>query len=169
MTHTGRAVAVGVIMLVGAAGPARAERFTGMKYRGGVPGATHKATGTVVLSGSELHFEDGKGRIVFTLPLATAQAWIGAEKKTTAGSILRSTALLMVTMPLSAYADPTTVCTRDTVPVLMLQVGADGQGATVRWRGPKEQLQAVADAINRAVRESAPPSPPPASQEDGDF
>ena len=154
MTHTGQAVAAGVILLVGAAVPARAERFTDMKYIGGVPGSTRRATGSVVLSGSELRFEDGKGRIVFTLPLAAARAWIGAEKKTTAGSILRSAALLMVAIPLSTgYADPTTVCSRDTVPVLVLQVSAAGQAAAVRWHGPRTQLQAVADAINRAVIE----------------
>jgi len=53
-----------------------------------------------VLEGSELRFEDRKGRVVFILPLAGAQAWIGAEKRTTVGSILRSSALMMVAIPL---------------------------------------------------------------------
>src|SRR5262245_58438739 len=156
MTHTGRAVVAAVILLAGAAVPARAERFTGLKYMGGAPGATRKATGSVVLEGSELRFEDEKGRTLFTLSLADARGGIGAEKKTTAGSILRSTALLMVAIPLSGgYADPTTVCTRDAVPVLVLHVGEIGSGVAVRWRGPRTQLQAVLASVNRAVRESA--------------
>jgi hypothetical protein len=64
---------------------------------------------------------------------------------------------LMVAIPLSGgYGDPSTVCSRDTIPILVLHVGAEGRDVAVRWRGPRTQLQALADAINRLA--SASPS-----------
>jgi hypothetical protein len=83
------APAVGILFLASAV-PARAARFAGMKYLGGLPGVG-RASGTLLLEGGELRFEDGKGR-----PL---------------------------------------------------------------WHVPKKQEQAIADAVNRAVREAAAPIP----------
>jgi hypothetical protein len=109
-----------------------------------------------VLEGSELRFEDRKGRVVFVLPLAGAQAWIGAEKRTTAGSILRSTALMMVAMPMSVgQIDPMQAWSRDMTPVLVVQLGEAAGSATLRWRGPKEQLRGIAEAINQRAHEGA--------------
>jgi hypothetical protein len=144
------------MLLVGAAAPARAERFEGMKYLGGFSRSPHKQLGALVLEGGELRFEDRKGRIVFVLPLAAAQAWVGAETRTTAASILRSGALMMVAIPLSVgQADPMQAWSRDMTPILVVDV-AEGAGSdTLRWRGPSAQLRDIAEAINRAAKETA--------------
>jgi hypothetical protein len=148
------------VLLVGAAGPAHAERFGNMKYLGGLPQAWHRTSGALVLESGVLRFEDKNGRVVFALPLATAQAEIGAEKRTTAGSILRSTALVMVAIPLSAgMVDPLAACSRDTTPILVVRLGEAAGGSTLRWRGPRTQLRDIADAINRAAREAATAPP----------
>jgi len=156
MTKRARAFVAGGMLLVGAAAPARAERFTSMKYLGDGSRNQHRQAGALVLEGSELRFDDRKGRVVFVLPLAGAQAWIGAEKRTTLGSILRSSALMMVAIPLSVgQVDPMQAWSRDMTPVLVVQLGEGAGSATLRWRGPREQLQGIAEAINRRAHESA--------------
>ena len=158
MTRGTRAFVAGGMLLVVAATPARAERFTSMKYLGGLSQDQHRQVGTLVLEGSALRFEDRKGRIVFVLPLAGVQAWVAAEKRTTVGSILRSSALMMVAMPLSVgQVDPMQAWSRDMTPVLVVRLGEGAGSATLRWRGRKEQLRGIADAINRKAHESAPP------------
>jgi hypothetical protein len=98
-----------------------------------------------------LRFEDKKGRAVFTLPLAGAKAFVGAEKRTTAASIFRSTALMMVAVPLSVgEIDPMQAWSRDSRPILVVKLGSGG--ATLRWRGPAAQLSVLTDAINRAAQ-----------------
>jgi hypothetical protein len=149
---------VGTVLLASSV-PARAERFAGMKYLGGLPGVG-KASGTLSLEGGELRFEDRKGRPLFVCPLATSEAWVGAERKTSAGCILASIALVPVLAPLSVGgADPTAALgsCRRTRSVLLIRLGAAPGGATLRWRVPRKQEQAVADAVNRAAREAATP------------
>lgn len=156
MTRGTRAFVAGGMLLVGAAAPARAERFAGMKYLGGHSPKVHQQSGVLVLEGSELRFEDRQARLVFVLPLAGAQASIGAEKRTTFGSILRSSALMMVAIPLSVgEIDPMQAWSRDMTPVLVVQLGEGAGRATLRWRGPRERLRGIAEAINRMGRESA--------------
>ena len=155
MTRRAWAFVAGGMLLVGAAAPARAERFTGLKYLGGCS-QKHRQSGALVREGGELRFEDLKGRVVCALPLAGARAWVGGEKRTTFGSILRSTALTMVAIPLSAgQADPTQAWSRDTTPILVVQVGEGASRTTVRWRGPRQQLPAIAETVNRGAQESA--------------
>ena len=156
MTKGTRAFVAGGMLLVGAAAPARAERFASMQYLGGSSRNQHRQVGVLVLEGGGLRFEDRKGRVVFVLSLARAQAWVGAEKRTTAGSILRSTALMMVAIPLSGgQVDPMQAWSRDMTPVLVVQLGEGAGSATLRWRGPKEHLFGIAEAINRTAHESA--------------
>jgi hypothetical protein len=155
MTKTAPAFLVGGMLLVGAAAPARAEKFTDVKYLGGSRDA-HKQVGALVLEGSELRFEDRRGRIVFVLPLAAAQAWVGAEKRTTVGSILRSSTLMMVAIPMSVgQVDPLQAWSRDMTPVLEVRLAEGAGSETLRWRGPRKQLLAIAEAINRAAQETA--------------
>ena len=159
MRHTGLTVAVGGSLLLAAAMPARAERFADMTYLGGLPGVG-KARGTLSLEGGELRFEDRKGRALFVHPLAPSEAWVGAEKKTSAGCILGSIALVPVLAPLSVgEIDPTAALgsCRKTRSVLLIRLGAAPGGATLRWRVPTKQEQAVADAVNRAAREAVTP------------
>jgi len=156
MTKRARAFVAGGMLLVGAAAPARAERFTSMRYVDGDSRHQHRQVGVLVLEGSQLRFEDRKGRVVFVLPLAGAQPWIGAEKRTTVGSILRSSALMMVAIPLSVgQLDPMQAWSRDMTPVLVVQLEESAGNATLRWRVPKEQLRGIAEAINRRAHESA--------------
>ena len=158
MTKRARAFVAGGMLLVGAAASARADSFTGLKYLGGCSQTQQRRSGALVLAGSELRFEDQKGRLVCVLPLAGARAWVAWEKRTTFGSILRSTALTMAAIPLSAgQVDPTQAWSRDTTPILIVQVGEGPGGRTVRWRGPREQLGAIADAINRIAEGAALP------------
>ena len=160
MTKLSQTLLVGGILLVGSAVPARAERFSGMKYLGGFSASPHKEVGALVLEGGELRFEDRKGRIVFVLPLAAAQAWVGGEKRTTVGSVLLSSALMMVAIPLSTGgADPMQAWSRDMTPVLVIRLAKESGSDTLRWRGPKAQLDAIAEAVNRAAKESATPLP----------
>ena len=68
------------------------------------------------------------------------------------GSILRSSALMMVAIPLSVgQIDPTQAWSKDKTPVLLVHLGLD-TGGTLRWHGPAAQLRALADAIHQAVR-----------------
>jgi hypothetical protein len=39
----------------------------------------------------------------------------------------------------------------------VIRQGAAPGGATLRWRVPKKQEQAIADAVNRAAREAITP------------
>lgn len=48
MARTLRAILTGATLLLAAAGPARADRFAGMRYEGGLQGV-RKASGTLVL------------------------------------------------------------------------------------------------------------------------
>jgi hypothetical protein len=147
----------GGMLLVGAAAPARAERFTSMQYLGGCS-TKHRQSGVLVLEGGELRFEDRKGRVVCTLALRGAQARLAEEKRTTFGSILRSTALTMVAIPLSSgQIDPTQAWSRDTTPILVVEAGQGANTTTVRWRGPRQQLAGIAEAINRRAQESTLP------------
>jgi hypothetical protein len=157
MTKRARAFVAGGMLLVGAAAPARAESFASMQYLGDSSRNQHRQVGALVLEGGELRFEDRKGRVVFVRSLAGAQAWVGAEKRTTAGSILRSTALMMAAIPLSSsgQVDPTQAWSRSMTPVLVVQLGEGAGSDTLRWRGPKEQLRGIAEAINRTAQESA--------------
>ena len=158
MTRTAWAFVAGGMLLVGAAAPARAERFAGMTYLGGFPPNTHRQAGALVVEGGELRLEDKKGRVVFVVPLATAQAWVGAEKRTSAGSIFRSAALMMVAIPLSVgEIDPTQAWSRDETPILLVRLGEAAGGAILRWRGSRAELSGIAEAINRAAREAAAP------------
>jgi hypothetical protein len=158
MTKRARAFVAGGMLLVGAAAPARAERFTSLHYLGGCSQSQHRQVGTLVLEGDELRFEARKGRVVFTLPLAGALARVGEEKRTTFGSILRSSTLMMVAIPLSAgMTDPTQAWSRDTTPVLLVQLGEGAGSTTLRWRGPREQLPRIAEAINRMAQAGAAP------------
>ena len=156
MTQQARAFLAGGMLLVAAAAPARAERFATMKYLGGHPQNRHQQVGSIVLEGGQLRFEDRKGGVVFVLPLSEAKAWIGAEKRTTLGSIFRSSALMMVAIPLSVgQIDPTQAWSRDSKPILVIQLGGAAGGATLRWRGPTGQLSDIAEAINRAAGDVA--------------
>ena len=158
MTKRARAFVAGGMLLVGAAAPARAERFTSMKYLGGCSTKQHRQSGVLVLEGRELRFEDRKGRVVCVLTLRGAQARLAEEKRTTFGSILRSTALTMVAIPLSSgQVDPTQVWSRDTTPILVVEAAEGANTTTVRWRGPRQQLAGIAEAINRRAQESTLP------------
>jgi hypothetical protein len=44
---------------------------------------------------------------------------------------------------------------RDMTPVLVVKLREGASSATLRWRGPKEQLRGIVDAINRRAQESA--------------
>jgi hypothetical protein len=159
MRHKGVTVVVGGVVLLAAAMPARAERVAGMEYRGGLPGVG-RASGTLLLEGGELRFEDRKGRTLFVHPLATSEAWVGTETKRSVGCILGSVALVPVLAPLSVgEINPVGAlgsCQR-TSSVLLIRLGAARGGATLRWRVPKKQEQAIADAVNRAAREAVTP------------
>ncbi len=51
--------------------------------------------------------------------------------------------------------DPTQAWPKDTSPILVVELG-NGAGSTIlRWRGPRKQLAAIAEAINRIAHESA--------------
>ena len=159
MRHRGLTVAVGGILLLAAAMPARAERFADMTYLGGLPGVG-KASGTLFLEGGELRFGDRKGRPLFVRPLATSEAWVGTETKRSVGCILGSVALVPVLAPLSVgQVNPVGALgsCQKTRSVLLIRLGAAPGGPTVRWRVPKKQEQAIADVINRAAREATTP------------
>ena len=158
MRQRGLTVAVGGILLLGAV-TARAERIAGMEYRGGLPGVG-RASGTLLLEGGELRFEDRKGRPLFAGPLATSEAWVGSEAKPSVGCILGSVALVPVLAPLSVGGvNPVGVLgsCQKTRGVLLIRLGAAQGGPTLRWRVPKKQEQAIADAVNRAAREALRP------------
>ena len=99
MTQYTRAFVAGGMLLVGAAAPVRAERFTGMKDLSGCSQTQRRQSGALVLEGGELRFEDNKGRAVCVLPLAGARAWLAAEKRTTFSSIVRSSFIMMAAIP----------------------------------------------------------------------
>lgn len=100
MKRNGTAVALACSMLLAAAGVARAERFEGVKYIGGVKGLGSR-TGTLVIEDGRLRFEDKKGREVFSRGLESARAWVGTEKRTHFGKFLRNVALLPATIPVA--------------------------------------------------------------------
>jgi hypothetical protein len=155
MRNRERAVVVGGFLLLTAVTPARAERIAGMDYRGGLPGVG-RASGTLLIEGGELRFEDRKGRLLFVRPLATSEAWIEQETKRSMGCILGSIALVPVLAPLSVgQVNPVGALGSCRKPrrVLLIRLG----GATLRWRVPKTQEQAIADAVNRAAREAVTP------------
>jgi hypothetical protein len=160
MRHRGLTVAVGGILLLAAAMPARAERFADVTCLGGLPGVS-RASGTLSLEGGELRFVDRKGRPVFAGPLAMSEAWVGTETKRSAGCILGSVVLVPVLAPLSVGGgNPVGAlgsCQR-TRSVLLIRLGAAPGSPTLRWRVPKKQEQAIAEAVNRAAREAVTPS-----------
>ena len=154
MSTTAVALLVAGTML-GIAAPAQPETFSGMKYLDGLPGQRQSKAGALVLEGGQLRFQDRRGRVVFVLPVAGLTASVGAEKRTTFGSVLRSSALMMVAIPLSVgQVDPSQAWSRDTRSILVIKIDEASGGATVRWRGPAAQLSRIVDAINRAAREA---------------
>ena len=153
MTLTARAW-IGVATVLLSAAPVTAQRFQDVTYLDGLKRHETRQAGALVVANGELRFEDKKGQVVFVLPLGAAKAWIGAEKRTTVGSIFRSTALMMVAVPLSVGAiDPMQAWSRDTRPVLVVQLGASSGGSLLRWRG--RELGVIAEAINRAANDAA--------------
>lgn len=155
MTRRARAFVAGGALLIGAAAPVSAERFTNVRYVGGGSRDLRRQSGAVVLEGGELRFEDRKGRVAFARPLFGAQARVVGEKRTTLGSILRSSVLMMVAIPLSVgEIDPTQAWSRDTTPVLLVELGEGAGSVTLRWRGPSEQLWGIAATINQMARKS---------------
>ena len=92
--------------------------------------------------------------------LASSEAWVGRETKRSVGCILGSIALVPVLAPLSVgEINPVGALgsCQKTRSVLLIRLGPATGGATLRWRIPKKQEQAVADAINRAAREAVTP------------
>jgi len=154
-TATAAVVAWGVLLAVAAS--ARAERFDGVKYLGGVEGCGPRV-GTLVVENGTLRFEDRQGREVFTRSLRSASAWVGSEKRTLFGKVLRNVALLPVTVPLSgAGGNPWVGGDRKDSPIAMVKSGADSH--PLRLRVPIAQLPQVVDAINReAAAKPANPS-----------
>jgi hypothetical protein len=144
------AVLAGAAVL--AAAPARAERFQGLKYVDGYRGA-RSAHGSLVLEAGELRFEDRKGRVVLAFSAAAVQASLASERRTTAGSLLKSFGLTLVAAPLTAGMVDSLELARTSHPVLLLHVGS----ATLRVRGPRELLKRVAAAVNDAARPASPP------------
>lgn len=147
------AVAVACGMLLAAAGAAHAERYPGVKYLGGVKGLGPRV-GTLVIENGTLRFEDRKGREVFARSLESASAWLGTEKRTRFGKVLRNIALLPVTIPLTGgMGDPWIGGDRKDSPIAMVKTGADS--APVRLRVPFVQLQQVIDAICLEAKKTA--------------
>lgn len=148
---------VACAMLLAAAGTARAERFDGVKYLGGARGVGPRV-GTLVIEGGTLRFEDRKGREVFTRSLASASAWVGTEKRTRFGMVLRNIALLPVTIPLTGgMGDPWIGGDRKDSPIAMVKTGAES--APLRLRVPFVQLQQVLDAVGREAGAAAADRP----------
>jgi hypothetical protein len=153
-------VACGV--LLAAAGAARAERFEGVKYLGGVKGLGPR-TGTLVIEDGTMRFEDRKGREVFARSLESASAGLGTEKRTSFGRVLRNIALLPVTIPLTAgNGNPWIGGDRRDSPIAMVKTGADP--APVRLRVPFVQLQQVVDAIGLEAKKAAATETPAAEK-----
>ena len=154
MKRNGTAVALACGMLLGAAGAARAERFEGVKYLGGVKGLGSR-TGTLVIEDGKLRFEDRRGRVVFSRSLDSATAWMGTEKRVRLGRVLRNVAVLPLTIPLTGgYGDPWLGGDRRYSPIVMVKTGPDA--VPLRLRMPFVQMQEVADAV---AREAAPQRP----------
>ncbi len=147
MRRHGTAVAVAFGMLLAAAGAARAERFEGVKYVGGVKGLGSR-TGTLVIEDGKLRFEDKNGREVFSRGLESATAWVGSEKRTRLGRLVRNVALLPVTIPLTGgNGNPWIGGERTDSPIAMVRTAIDD--APVRLRVPFVRLQEVVDAVGR--------------------
>lgn len=147
------AVVVACGVLLAAAGAARAERFAGVKYLGGVKGLGQRM-GTLVVENGTMRFEDRKGREVFARSLESASAWLGTEKRTRFGKVLRNIALLPVTMPLTGgNGNPWIGGDRRDSPIAMVKTDADS--APVRLRVPFVQLQQVVDAIGLEAKKAA--------------
>lgn len=140
-------------MLLAGAGAARAERFEGVKYLGGVKGLGPRM-GTLVIENGTMRFEDRKGREVFARSLESASAWRGTEKRTRFGKVLRNIALLPVTIPLTGgNGNPWIGGDRKDSPIAMVKTGADS--APVRLRVPFAQLQQVVHAIGLEAKKAA--------------
>jgi hypothetical protein len=141
-------------MLLAAAGAARAERFEGVKYVGGVKGLGSR-TGTLVIGDGKLRFEDEKGREVFSRGLESATAWVGTEKRTHFGKFLRNVALLPVTIPLTGgNGDPWVGGSRKFSPIVMVKTGPDA--VPLRLRMPFARMQEVVDAVGREAAHGTP-------------
>lgn len=154
MKRHGTAVAVAFGMLLASAGAARAERFEGVKYLGGVKGLGSR-TGTLVIEGGRLRFEDKKGREVFSRGLDSATAWVGTEKRVRLGRVLRNVALLPLTIPLTGgYGDPWLGGDRKHSPIVMVKTGPDA--APLRLRMPFARMQEVVDAVGREAAAQRP-------------
>jgi hypothetical protein len=155
MKRNGTAVALACGMLLAAAGVARAERFEGVKYVGGVKGLGSR-TGTLVIEDGRLRFEDKKGREVFSRGLESARAWVGTEKRTHFGKFLRNVALLPVTIPVAANygGDPWVGGSRKFSPIVMVKTGPDA--VPLRLRMPFARMQEVVDAVGREAAHGTP-------------
>jgi hypothetical protein len=154
MKRNGTAMALACGMLLAAAGLARAERFEGVKYVGGVKGLGSR-TGTLVIEDGRLRFEDKKGREVFSRGLESATAWVGTEKRTHVGKFLRNVALLPVTIPLTGgNGDPWVGGSRGYSPIVMVKTGPDA--VPLRLRMPFARMQEVVDAVGREATHRTP-------------
>ncbi|MFN8090889.1 MAG: hypothetical protein U0599_01430 [Vicinamibacteria bacterium] len=143
--------AVGTLLM--ASGAVRAERFEGIKYLGGAKGYGSR-DGSVVVENGSLRFEDPQGREVFNRSLVSASAWVGSEKRTRFGKVLRNIALLPVTMPLcSAGGNPWVGGDRKDSPIVVVRVGVPAE--MLRLRVPFARLQQIVDALNREAAPAA--------------
>ena len=51
--------------------------------------------------------------------------------------------------------DPTQAWSKDTTPVLVIELRKGEDSTILRWRGPSKQLAGIAEAINRMAQGSA--------------
>jgi hypothetical protein len=171
MKRSTMAAVVACGMLLAAAVAARAERFEGVKYLGGVKGFGPRA-GTLVIENGMLRFEDRKGREVFARSLESASAWVGTEKRASFGRVLGGIALLPVGVfacGLGGGGNPWVGGTRKDSPIAMVKTGTDS--APLRLRVPFVRLRQVVEAVGRQAARTAadrsssedPPSAPSGS------
>jgi len=154
MKRKATAAAVACGMLLALAGEARAERFAGVKYLGGVKGVGPR-TGTLVIEDGKLRFEDRRGREVFTRSLGSATAWVGTEKRTRLGRVVRNVALLPLTIPLTGgQGNPWIGGDRTDNPIAMVATEADP--TPLRLRVPFVELQRVVDTVGREAAGQRP-------------
>jgi hypothetical protein len=154
-------------ILMAAAGSAQALRFDGLKYNGGGVGFG-KRTGSLVVENGELRFEDRKGRPFFRRPVASARAWVGAEKRRSGRCVALNLALIPVLVPLAGAGGglPTTGddCLRGHR-IVMVRVGEGPEARVFPVRAPEAQVTAIVEAIELAAERArtAPPQEQPPS------